>query len=166
VIAQSERECSLETSGVLHIEGSQSKVDGTLLATQGSSNPFGDATSFLQGTCHLRDGNSIIVEGDQGKVGTEDVIFVTNARRSPTLVSVVPTETESLVSMSTMKMLAAQPRKTAAPRKKAAGAKLTKAVATKSPPKAVKKPAVVAPKPKAAAKKKLAAKSKAPRGKR
>jgi hypothetical protein len=154
----------METSGVLHIEGSQSKVDGTLLAIQGSSNPFGDATSFLQGTCHLRDGNSIIVEGDQGKVGTEDVIFVTNARRSPALVPAAPTETEALVSMSTMKMLAAQRKKTAAPRKKAAGAKRSKAVTTKSPRKAVKKPAVGALKPKAAAKKKLAAKPKVPRG--
>ena len=58
----------------------ESKLDDTLLAIEGSQDPFGDATAFLEGK-GFSDGETAKITGDSGKVGDVDVIFMTNAER-------------------------------------------------------------------------------------
>jgi hypothetical protein len=156
----------MSTSGVLHIEGSQSRVDETLLAIEGSSNPFGDATSFLEGTCHLHDDDNIVVEGRPGKIGSEEVIFVTNAHESAAPVSATLVEGEALLPTSVARTLAGQARKLDATRIEASSGKPTKVSSPKTPPKSTKTPANAPRKKNVATKKKPAAEPTSPKGKR
>ena len=71
----------MQRSGVLHIEGMESRLDHILLARQGSSNPVGEATKFLEVTCQVDDGDTVTVEGITDKIGRNDVIYVRNAWR-------------------------------------------------------------------------------------
>jgi hypothetical protein len=71
----------VQRSGVLHIEGMESRLDNILLARQGSTNPVGEATKFLEVTCQVDDGDTVTVEGITDKIGRDDVIYVRNAWR-------------------------------------------------------------------------------------
>lgn len=71
----------MQRSGVLHIEGMESRLDHILLARQGSTNPVGEGTKFLEVTCQVGDGDTVTVEGISDKIGRDDVIYVRNAWR-------------------------------------------------------------------------------------
>ena len=57
-----------------------SQLDGKPLAVQGSADPEGDATRFLQGK-RFKTGDRAQITGDDGKLGMLDVIFMTDAEK-------------------------------------------------------------------------------------
>lgn len=67
--------------GTLSIDNDrkESKLDGTLLATEGSGDPFGDATTFLEDN-GFSDGDQASISGGKGKIGAQSVIFMTDAK--------------------------------------------------------------------------------------
>jgi len=66
--------------GTLSIDDNlkESKLDGTFLARQGSGDPFGDATAFLENR-GFSDGDLATITGSNGNIGQQPVIFMTNA---------------------------------------------------------------------------------------
>jgi hypothetical protein len=61
----------------------ESRLDGSLLAVQGSASPMGDATAFLENN-GFRDGQRVVIAGDRGQLGNLDVIFMINAAAGAT----------------------------------------------------------------------------------
>jgi hypothetical protein len=86
----------MRRTGTLRIESEESRLDGTLLARRGENDPLGAATSFLR-TRGLNDNDTINVTGDDGKLGTRDVIYMTDAERVSALVA---TPTAALTAMA------------------------------------------------------------------
>jgi hypothetical protein len=67
-------------TGTLTISEGDSRLDGTLLARKGGSDPLGAATNFLS-NLGLQSGR-ITVTGDNGNIGPTPVIFITDAKRA------------------------------------------------------------------------------------
>jgi hypothetical protein len=124
----------VQRSGVLHIEGMESRLDHILLARQGSSNPVGEATKFLEVTCKVDDGDNVTIEGISDKIGRDDVIYVRNAWRiepAPNGSAVEPLpEVASIVPPATTKS-APTPKKAAVTKKAVAKKPAPKKVAPK-----------------------------------
>jgi hypothetical protein len=77
------------TSGILRVNAGVSRLNGTRLARQGASDPFGAATNFLanRGLSH---NDFISVDGTNGFVGNVPVIFITDAKlATPAIVGVM-----------------------------------------------------------------------------
>ncbi len=72
-------------TGILSIDDNQeeSRLDGTLLAVQGSQDPLGDATAFLENK-PLASGDTISVTGTSGTFAGLDVIFMIDAAKVAT----------------------------------------------------------------------------------
>jgi|SRR5579884_132794 len=68
-------------TGRLAISNEESRLDGTLLARKGATDPFGAATSFLR-NLGLRDGDCITVSGENGTIGSVSVIFMDSASKA------------------------------------------------------------------------------------
>jgi hypothetical protein len=70
----------MQIPGTLAIDDSkkESRLDGTLLAVQGSASPMGDATAFLENN-GFSDGQRVVITGDRDQLGSVDVIFMINA---------------------------------------------------------------------------------------
>jgi hypothetical protein len=67
-------------TGTLTMSEGDSRLDGTLLARKGDSDPLGAATNFLS-NLGLQSGR-ITVTGDNGNIGPTSVIFITDAKRA------------------------------------------------------------------------------------
>jgi hypothetical protein len=67
-------------AGTLSIDANLkiSQLDGKPLAVQGSADPEGDATRFLQGK-KFKTGDQAQITGDDGQLGNLNVIFMTDA---------------------------------------------------------------------------------------
>jgi hypothetical protein len=68
----------MEQTGTLSVNSGETRLDGTLLAIENDDDPLGAATDFLANR-DLGDGDRATVTGDEGSLGTEDVIFMTDA---------------------------------------------------------------------------------------
>ena len=68
----------MKLKGTLHVESGESSINGRLLAIQGDPDPFGAATDFLANR-NLFDGDPAEITGEEGTVGTRNVVFMTNA---------------------------------------------------------------------------------------
>lgn len=68
----------MKLKGTLHVESGESSINGRLLAIQGDPDPFGAATDFLANR-NLFDGDPAQITGEEGTVGTRNVVFMTNA---------------------------------------------------------------------------------------
>jgi hypothetical protein len=77
------RRYSLQIPGILGIDDNkkESRLDGTLLAVEGSASPLGDATQFLENK-GFSDGQRVEITGDRGKLGKTSVIFMVDAMGS------------------------------------------------------------------------------------
>jgi hypothetical protein len=60
----------------------ESRLDGVLLAIRGAVDPPGDATAFLASR-NIGDGDRADVRGAKGFLGTEPVLFMTDAQLLP-----------------------------------------------------------------------------------
>ena len=65
--------------GTLNIEDGESRLKGTLLALEGEEDPLGAATDFLANQ-NLFDDDAAEITGEKGPLGTETVIFMTDAQ--------------------------------------------------------------------------------------
>jgi hypothetical protein len=65
-------------TGTLDINGSDSRVNGTLLAMCGSASPMSDATAFLRGQ-GFNDGDPVTITGTPGTIGGTPVLCMTSA---------------------------------------------------------------------------------------
>jgi hypothetical protein len=161
----------------------ESKLDDTLLAVEGSGDPFGDATAFLERK-GFADGEQARITGNTGEVGDVDVIFMTDAERLPAAIVeafVTTTVIEAIIPVKrkirtrpkpstpvtppkkAMAAAAAKPTVKKKAKAKPAAKKAVKKAAKKVAKKALKKPAKKAVK-KAGAKKKPAKKGRGKRG--
>lgn len=125
----------MQRSGVLHIEGMESRLDNILLARQGSTNPVGEGTKFLEVTCRVGDGDTVTVEGITDKIGRDDVIYVRNAWR----IEPAPNGETSAEPAATVAPAAIAPQ-SARPAKKAPAKNVSLATKKAAPKKAAAKP--------------------------
>jgi hypothetical protein len=65
--------------GRISIVLSESRLNGTLLAVENSSDPLGEATSFLSGR-GIHDDDIADITGSDGKIGSIPVIFMIDAQ--------------------------------------------------------------------------------------
>ena len=68
----------MDKTGRLKISNGESRLDGTLLARKGATNPLGAATDFLN-NLGLNSGDCTHVTGTSGTVGDAPVIFMDSA---------------------------------------------------------------------------------------
>jgi polyisoprenoid-binding protein YceI len=72
----------MQFDGTLTIDDNrkESSLDGTLLATQGAADPFGDATSTIENH-GFGNNQSVRVTGNKGQLGNVNVIFMTSIQK-------------------------------------------------------------------------------------
>ena len=68
----------MKIKGTLNVESGESSINGNLLAIDGEEDPFGAATDFLANR-DLFDNDPAEITGEEGEVGTREVIFMTDA---------------------------------------------------------------------------------------
>lgn len=130
-------------TGRLTITSEESRLDGTLLARKGATDPLGAATSFLR-NLGLRDGDCITVSGESGTIGSVSVIFIDSASKADECLCVgaaAGPEMMTLRPAAPVKTIAGKKAKTkAAKKKKAKKAKSSKAEKKARPKKTLQRP--------------------------
>lgn len=72
----------MKFTGILSVDSGESSLNGTLLAISGADDPLGEGTNFLANR-GLGDGDPAVITGNKGSLGTETVIFMTDAQSAP-----------------------------------------------------------------------------------
>jgi hypothetical protein len=67
-----------QLQGKVSVVLGESRLSGKLLAIEGAPNPFGEATNFLANR-NIFNNSPATIKGDDGKVGTIPVFFMTSA---------------------------------------------------------------------------------------